>query len=556
MATRRTKLRIGGMTCPSCSARVKASLGGLPGVTSVEVSLERGEATVEHGLADLAVLEKAVEGAGYSVLPSGLAARASELLPALALGLLLSGAYLAAGSAGLFNNLPRIDSSLGYGALYVVGLLTSAHCVAMCGGIALSQSLGPAETAQGGAASAPGRLERLGPGLLYNGGRILSYTLLGGLAGALGSALDFSPAAKGAVTGLAALLMLAFGLSSLGLFPRPSRPGRLLPKALGRAAARAAAALRRRGPFAVGLLGGLMPCGPLQTMQLYALGTGGFLAGASAMLVFALGTAPLLLGFGLAAALMPLRRLSLMRKTSAVLVIFLAFVTFGRAAALAGIPLSGGLSAAPPRLRQASFGASRPAPVGSPGSASLIAAGVQAGLPGGAQAAALPRARLEGGVQSITTEFGANRYQAFVVQAGVPLKWTIRVRAEDLNGCNNPFVVPSLRLKKTLVPGDNLVEFTPGATGVIPYSCWMGMIRSRIEVVASLADAPSAAPPSARLAGFGGLLAASGLPSNFGGSPSDLAEPGLPSCCAFSADQGKADSALGPDRPLDLPVVP
>ena len=567
MTIKRTKLRIGGMTCPSCQARIQAALAGLQGVESVEVSLERGEATVEHGLEDLAVLEAAVEGAGYSVLPSGLAARAAELLPALALGLLLSGAYLAAGAAGLFNNLPRIDSSLGYGALFVVGLLTSAHCVAMCGGIALSQSLGSAGARESGGeartGAAPGRLERLGPGLLYNGGRILSYTLLGGLAGALGSALDFSPAAKGAVTGLAAILMLAFGLSSLGLFPRPSRPGRFLPKAAGRAAARAAAALRKRGPFAVGLLGGLMPCGPLQTMQLYALGTGGFLPGASAMFVFALGTAPLLLGFGLAAALMPLRRLSLMRKTSAVLVIFLAFVTFGRAAALAGIALPGlalaGRDPASATLSRPRGGDRGGATAAREGAAPLLAAGVQPRLtaaPSAAALAALPRARLDGGVQSITTEFGANRYQAFVVQAGVPLKWTIRVRAEDLNGCNNPFVVPALRLKKTLVPGDNLVEFTPGAPGAMPYSCWMGMIRSRIEVVASLADAPSASPPSARLAGFGGPLAASALPSGVGGSPSGLAEAGLPTCCGLAAAGGKADPETGPALPLDLRSVP
>lgn len=40
----------------------------------------------------------------------------------------------------------------------------------------------------------------------------------------------------------------------------------------------------------------------------------------------------------------------------------------------------------------------------------------------------------------------------------------------------------------TLKPGDNLITFTPEKSGVLPFSCWMGMIRSRISVVDSLDD--------------------------------------------------------------------
>ena len=51
-------------------------------------------------------------------------------------------------------------------------------------------------------------------------------------------------------------------------------------------------------PFIVGLLNGFMPCGPLQTMQLFALGTGSAFKGALSMLIFSLGTVPLMLTFG------------------------------------------------------------------------------------------------------------------------------------------------------------------------------------------------------------------------------------------------------------------
>lgn len=538
MGTKRSIFHVEGMTCPSCAARVTSALAGLPGVGAVSVDLAGATAAVEHDgdLVGEADFRSALEGAGYALGRQGSGGVAAAL-PALGLGLLLSGAYLAASAAGVFNAIPRVDAALGYGALFLVGLLTSVHCVAMCGGIALSQSL-PGTAAERSETGGSGRLARLEPGLLYNAGRVLAYTLIGGLAGALGSAFDFSPQAKGVITALAALLMLGFGLRGLGLLPRLSRilsPGRLGSTRLGASASRLAAYLRRRGPFAVGLLNGLIPCGPLQTMQLYALGAGGFLAGALSLFAFSLGTVPLLLGFGLAAALLPRRALPFIRQASAVLVIVLAFVTFGRAAALAGIPLfEPGLSS----LSRNDGGALRgdlPAIEASLSLTGRGAAGTVLGASGTVLAAEtagkLPAATLEKGFQSITTEFKANAYQAFAVQVGIPVKWTIRVRAQDLNGCNNPVVVPAFRLKKVLVPGDNLVEFTPTAEGVIPYSCWMGMIRSRIVVVPSLAAAERTGAPA--------ILA------DFGGPAASDAAWGSPSGCCAGAIAGAPGASAG-----------
>jgi uncharacterized protein len=73
-----------------------------------------------------------------------------------------------------------------------------------------------------------------------------------------------------------------------------------------------------------------------------------------------------------------------------------------------------------------------------------------------------------------------------VAQAGIPLKWTISVMENELSGCNNPLVIPAYGIQKTLVAGDNLVEFTPKQEGLIVYRCWMGMVRSKITVVHDL----------------------------------------------------------------------
>ncbi len=58
------KLKVDGMSCAHCSARVEKALRNVKGVTDVTVSLEKGEAAVK-GEFDVAAAVKAVEDAGY-----------------------------------------------------------------------------------------------------------------------------------------------------------------------------------------------------------------------------------------------------------------------------------------------------------------------------------------------------------------------------------------------------------------------------------------------------------------------------------------------------------
>lgn len=525
MGNRSQTVFVEGMSCSSCEARIEKALLAIPGVSGAKAS-QRGGYVVfecEEGF-DPAELAKAavaaIEKAGYSVRDR----RDASTPVALGIGLVLAAAYILASSAGLFNALPKVDASIGYGMLFVVGLLTSLHCVAMCGGISLSQSVAAPRSA-----SSLGSLERLKPGLLYNGGRVISYTIIGGIVGALGSAFSFSPTAKGAIAGAAGLFMLYLGLKMLGLVPALPKLPRSLPGAIGSRLGGVRRAAAGRGPFAVGLLNGLMPCGPLQTMQLYALGTGSAIAGAFSMFVFSLGTVPLMLGFGIAASLLPKRALPVMVKASAVLVMFLGVVTFSRAASIAGIALpsigSGGglaLAAAAPASGSSS-------PPGGIVEAATVSSKKGAGI----------AAKIEGGVQTVTTEFKDGYYVPFTVQAGVPLKWTIRVTEDELNGCNNPVTIPSYGIKKTLVAGDNLVEFTPKKTGTIVYTCWMGMISSRISVVADLAAEDGAgADQSAAVA------PASGLGAALGGA----------SCCSGTNNPAFAGGRIPTDT-IGMPVV-
>ena len=95
-------------------------------------------------------------------------------------------------------------------------------------------------------------------------------------------------------------------------------------------------------------------------------------------------------------------------------------------------------------------------------------------------------AQVADGVQTVTTSLDSGRYEPIVVQKGVPVRWTIHAEARDINGCNNAVIIPEYNVGVKLAPGDNVIEFTPGKSGVVPYSCWMGMIKSKITVVDNL----------------------------------------------------------------------
>ena len=200
------------------------------------------------------------------------------------------------------------------------------------------------------------------------------------------------------------------------------------------------------GPFYVGLLNGLMPCGPLQAMQIYALGTGSFAAGALSMFLFSAGTVPLMFGFGAVSSMLSGKFTHKMMKASAVLVIVLGLVMANRGVALSGFSL--------PYM---------PFGVSSTQGSSV--------------------ATIQDGVQIITTKLSSGRYEPITVQKGIPVKWTIQAQKSDINGCNNEIVIPKLNKRKKLEAGNNIIEFTSAETGTFAYSCWMGMIKSKITVV-------------------------------------------------------------------------
>jgi hypothetical protein len=169
------------------------------------------------------------------------------------------------------------------------GLLGSAHCVGMCGPLALSLP---------GADRLPGRflVERL----LYNGGRVVTYALLGGLAGLVGQVVSLAGFQQALSIGIGTAMVL------VAVVPWVGRQARRLEQAptalLRRVTAPIGALYRSGGPAAmllIGLLNGLLPCGFVYAALATAVTAGDPLASMAFMAAFGVGTGPAMLGVSL-----------------------------------------------------------------------------------------------------------------------------------------------------------------------------------------------------------------------------------------------------------------
>ena len=454
--------RVSGMTCTHCQMRVSKAAKSVCGVKTATANFSRGTLTVgyepsetdESTLQDS--LKAAIETEGYQL--RGALNTRQPILKVIPIAIILLALYFLLRYAvgfDFFGYIPKIDSTISLSALFVTGLFTSVHCIAMCGGINLSQSVGTS----GSTAS------KLKNPLLYNLGRVISYTVIGGVVGGIGSVLFLSETAKAILLSLAAVGMLLMGLSMLGWLPwwlTPRMP-RFLSARIGKTGA-------GKGPLVVGLLNGFIPCGPLQAMQLYALATGSILTGALSMFLFSLGTVPLMLGAGALFSSLKGKFAFVVQRVSAVLVVFFAVIMASSALNLFGVN--------PAPQEQAQVAPSVSEQQDTP--KSMLQQALDKGY--------LP-ATVVGDVQKVQANLDPSVYPFIIVQKGIPVELTITADESSITGCNQTVVFPAFDVKKTLTAGDNVIKFTPEQTGLIPYTCWMGMLDGRILVVDDLSAA-------------------------------------------------------------------
>ncbi|MFH1456218.1 MAG: sulfite exporter TauE/SafE family protein [archaeon] len=422
-----------GTTCNNCAEIIKDQALQIEGVKDVDFnySTETGSVTFDANKTNIDTILYKIEEKGYTctIGVEGTKNKWNTIFGWIfaLIGIIVAGYFILHFIEGI--NLPEISANMGYGLLFVVGLLTGFHCVSMCGGFVVSYT---AKHAQEGTKSHKSHL-------MYGAGKIVSYTVIGAMFGLLGSIIAFTPMMRGVAGLLAGLFLILFGLKMLNFIPILRKIQFKTPKFIAKFVGEKQ---KDSSPLVIGLLNGLMiACGPLQAIYIMAAGTGSMVEGAKLLFVFALGTLPVMLGFGYFASYLSNKMTNKILKASGVVVIILGLLMMNNGLTLTGTGYD--------------FNS----------------------ITGNAIATSSDNvAVMNGDYQEIKMEVDRSGWtpDRFVLRKDVPVKWIIN--GEEINGCNNAIQVPKLGLNFDIEEGEQVIEFTPTEEGTITWSCWMGMI--------------------------------------------------------------------------------
>jgi len=167
------------------------------------------------------------------------------------------------------------------------------HCIGMCGGIVVAYSTIKIDPKSS-------KVSQSVAHLLYSFGRVLTYTVLGAVFGALGGVITFSNMANGTLLLVAGFFMILAGLSLMGKIKfltviEHSFSGSSFYK---NAFKKVLNSKSNFSFFLLGMLNGLLPCGFVYFFAITAASTASPLYGALVMAIFGLSTIPAMFGLG------------------------------------------------------------------------------------------------------------------------------------------------------------------------------------------------------------------------------------------------------------------
>ena len=165
-----------------------------------------------------------------------------------------------------------------------LGLVSNFHCLGMCGPIALAVPVKSHSISS-----------RLASILTYNGGRIFTYAIIGGIFGIFGQGISMA----GFQQQLSLILGVLIILSAIAILidRKTNFLSKVLPKQAMILQQKMGNYLRKQGymnNFILGLLNGMLPCGLVYCALVGALSTGSFVNGILFMIFFGIGTLPVM----------------------------------------------------------------------------------------------------------------------------------------------------------------------------------------------------------------------------------------------------------------------
>ena len=209
----------------------------------------------------------------------------------------------------------------------VLGLMGSFHCAGMCGPIAVALPLHGNTTSQ-----------KIFGGTLYNLGRTITYGLMGAIFGALGQGLQLIGFQQKVSVVMGSVMIISVLFPKL--FSNQYKMDRSWFSVVGKLKKKIGEMFSIRSfqsLFFIGMLNGLLPCGLVYMAIAGAIGTGGIAEGSLYMILFGLGTIPMLLAISLAGNIMSLAIRNRINKLIPVLVVVVGLLFILRGLSL-GIP--------------------------------------------------------------------------------------------------------------------------------------------------------------------------------------------------------------------------
>jgi len=284
------KFHIHGMHCNSCVILTETSIAELPQVKKATSSLKNHSVEVIGDFGDMdesqiaELLTQPIKNHGYTVSVEKAVSdkKWSDFRIAIPVAIGFALLFVLLQKAGLVNLVS--GGSVTYGTAFVVGVVASlSTCMAVVGGLVLSMS---ATFAKEG--------DKVKPQIMFHAGRVVSFFVLGGVIGAIGSAFTLNTTATFVLGIIIGLVMLILGINLLDVLPWAKRLQPSMPKFISKKAHKVSDLNHTLTPILVGIATFFLPCGFTQSMQLYTLSTGSFIKGGITMLAFALGTFPVL----------------------------------------------------------------------------------------------------------------------------------------------------------------------------------------------------------------------------------------------------------------------
>lgn len=293
--------------------------------------------------------------------------------------------------------------------------------------------------------------QNLWPVVYFLAAKLIAYTLLGFLLGALGSVFQITPAVQGVMQLFVGLFMLATALNMFNVHPVFRYFVIQPPKALTRLVRNQAKSQSVFTPVFLGVMTVLIPCGTTQAMEVLAISTGSPLVGALILFVFVLGTSPTFLVLGFLATRLRGQFQKWFAVVTAALILLLGLVSLNAGLNLLGSPL------APERLFASLF------------------------QPGGWDAPV--QAQIVDGVQELTINVNDRGYQPNYSIAASDQPLRLRMVTSNTYSCALAFTIPSMGYYKTLpITGETVIDLPPQPEGYVFFTCSMGMFSGTIKL--------------------------------------------------------------------------